>query len=129
MRLSSMRITPTVASATATKFSAVGLLATRMPSRDAAGMSILSVPMKGTMTRRSRGGDGLQMGGQHDVGVAAGLRQLGFRIGPAPGHVQRPTDHDLVAGGAKRLQLLGGAAGSGGEDLNGMPSFATASCR
>ena len=46
-----------VASATAMKFSGVGLLATRMPSPEAASTSILSVPMKGTMTRRSVGDD------------------------------------------------------------------------
>jgi len=48
-------MTATVASATAMKFSGVGLLATRMPSREAAGTSILSVPMKGTMTSRRLG--------------------------------------------------------------------------
>ncbi len=42
-----------VASATAMKFSGVGLLATRTPRAEAAGMSILSVPMKGTMTSPS----------------------------------------------------------------------------
>ena len=51
MRLSSMRIRPTVASATAMKFSRVGLLATSTPRRVAAGTSILSTPMNGTMTR------------------------------------------------------------------------------
>ena len=40
-----------MASATAMKFSFVGLLATSTPSRVAAGTSILSTPMKGTMTR------------------------------------------------------------------------------
>ena len=44
-----------VASATAMKFSGVGLLATRTPRRVAAGMSILSVPMKGTITSLRRG--------------------------------------------------------------------------
>ena len=46
---------PTVASATAMKFSGVGLLATSVPRRVAAVTSILSVPMKGTITRRSFG--------------------------------------------------------------------------
>ncbi len=55
MRFCSISVSATVASATAMKFSGVGLLATRMPSREAAAMSILSVPMKGTMTRRSCG--------------------------------------------------------------------------
>ena len=41
-----------MASATAMKFSGVGLLATRTPRAEAAGMSILSVPMNGTITRR-----------------------------------------------------------------------------
>ena len=50
-RLSSISSKPMVASATAMKFSFVGLLATSTPSRVAAGTSILSTPMKGTMTR------------------------------------------------------------------------------
>ena len=46
-----------VASATAMKFSGVGLFATRTPSFDAASTSILSVPMKGTMASRRSGED------------------------------------------------------------------------
>jgi hypothetical protein len=37
------------------KFSGVGLLATTTPSLDAAARSILSVPIKGTMTSRRSG--------------------------------------------------------------------------
>jgi len=50
MRFCSISARAIVASATAMKFSGVGLLATSTPARVAAPMSILSVPMNGTIT-------------------------------------------------------------------------------
>ena len=91
-------------------------------------MSILSVPMKGTMTSRRAGaasitaaGDRVEVRGEDDVAVARGRAQVGFGIRRAPGLVERAADDDLVAGRAERVELAGRPAGAAarGEDLHG----------
>ena len=115
-----------MASATAMKFSGVGLLATRTPRADAAGTSILSVPMKGTITSRSDGaasitaaGDRVEVRGEDDVAVARRRAQVGLGIRRAPRLVEGAPDHDLVARRAEGVELAGRSARPRGEDLHG----------
>ena len=63
-----------------------------------------------------RGRDALEMRGEHHVGDAALLDQLAFRVGAPARGVQGPADDDLVARAPERVELLGRAAGAGGDD-------------
>ena len=105
------------ASATAMKFSGVGLLATSTPRREAAAMSILSVPMNGTMTRRSCGAASITPA---LIVSRCEARTTWARARPrparppcrrAPRHVEGPADRDRVTGRAERVELLGGPLG------------------